>query len=177
VSIIGKGAALFVGGTLVYGLVTGQLDLGTIGDHTTISPIAAKKASAVAGIPGTYLNLYRSAADTCPHLDWALLAGVGWVESKHGTDKARGVASGSNSAGAMGPMQFLAGTWREVRGKHPGIGSNVYDPAHAIPATAHKLCDDGVRAGNTDQALRRYNNSSKYVRTVEAKAAEYRKLR
>jgi hypothetical protein len=37
------------------------------------------------------------------------------------------------------------------------------------------VCDDGVRAGNVDRALRRYNPSGKYVRDVKAKAADYRR--
>lgn len=169
---LGGIAILAIGGLVGFALLNP--------DDTANPPVAAKKAaSSVAGIPADYLALYQSAAGTCPNLDWALLAGVGWVETHHGTLKvkgkpAAGVLSGANSSGAMGPMQFLRRTWNGVRVRHPEIGSNVYDPANAIPAAAHKLCDDGVRAGNIDGALLAYNPSSKYVRDVKKKAAQYR---
>lgn len=168
-------------GVVGYGFATGQIDIGSIGGgatntDTAAAPVVAKKATASTGIPAEYLALYQASAGTCRHLDWALLAGVGFIETKHGTYQGPGVSSGTNSAGAAGPMQFLAGTWTEVRAKHPDIGPDIYDPAHAIPAAAHKLCDDGVAAGNVEKALRRYNNSGKYVRDVTAKAADYRNL-
>ena len=41
-------------------------------------------------IPPAYLTLYLDAAQTCPGLPWAVLAGIGKVESDHGqSDRAR----------------------------------------------------------------------------------------
>ncbi len=63
---------------------------------------------AVAEIPAAYLDLYRRAAATCPGLSWTVVAAIGAIESSHGRLSAPGVHSGSNFAGAMGTMQFLA---------------------------------------------------------------------
>src|SRR2546428_14118456 len=68
-------------------------------------------AIAVGDIPSNYLQLYQDAAAACPGLGWTVLAGIGKIESNHGRSNLPGVHSGQNSAGAMGPMQFLAGTW------------------------------------------------------------------
>ena len=40
-------------------------------------------AIALNDIPPSYLTLYVSAARTCPGLPWAILAGIGKVESDH----------------------------------------------------------------------------------------------
>jgi hypothetical protein len=131
--------------------------------------------SAVADIPAAYLAHYKAAGTTCPNLDWALLAGIGKVETNHGRLKAPGVTSGANFAGAAGPMQFLPSTFRGVRKRHPELGTNLYDPAVAIPAAAHLLCDNGVRRGNAYAAIFSYNHADWYVTKVQNKAADYRR--
>jgi hypothetical protein len=131
--------------------------------------------NAVADIPAAYLKHYKASGDTCPNLDWALLAGIGKVETNHGRLKAPGVTSGTNFAGAGGPMQFLASTFRGVRKRHPEIGSNQYDPATAIQAAAHLLCDNGVRRGDTYAAIFSYNHADWYVAKVKNQAAAYRR--
>jgi hypothetical protein len=128
----------------------------------------------VADIPPRYLALYRAAADTCTQLEWSLLAGIGKVETDHGRTPLPGVRSGANAAGAMGPMQFLGPTFAAVRARHPEVGSDVYDPRHAIPATAHYLCDSGLRGGNEYAAIFAYNHADWYVAKVRAQAARYR---
>lgn len=129
----------------------------------------------VADIPAAYLKHYRAAADTCPKLDWSLLAGIGKVETNHGRLKAPGVRSGANFAGAKGPMQFLGPTFAGVRARHPDVGSDVYDPAHAIPAAAHYLCDSGLKNGDTYRAVFAYNHAGWYVAKVQAQALAYRR--
>lgn len=129
----------------------------------------------VADIPGTYLAQYRAAAATCPGLDWALLAGVGKVETDHGRLKAPGVRSGANFAGAAGPMQFLPSTFRGVRQRHRDVGPNQYDPGTAILAAAHLLCDNGVARGDKYHAIFSYNHADWYVVDVEKRAANYRR--
>src|SRR3989442_5314856 len=75
-------------------------------------------------IPADVLAIYQAAARTCPGFDWAVLAGIGKIETNHGLS---GVHSGQNSAGAMGPMQFLQGTWAANKVAAPGhIIPNVY---------------------------------------------------
>ncbi len=119
------------------------------------SPAAA---AARADIPAAYLELYRDAAKKqCPGVSWAILAGVGKVESNHGRAQLPGVRSGLNSAGCCaGPMQFNLtdgppSTWATY-----GRGS-PYDPADAIPAAARKLCADGAaRPGGLVPAIAGY---------------------
>jgi hypothetical protein len=125
-------------------------------------------------IPVDYLALYQGAGGTCPHLDWALLAAVGKVESDHGRSPLPGVASGANSAGAQGPMQFLPATFAGVRRRHPEVGPDAHDPADAIPAAAHLLCDNGVRDGRVRDAVWSYNHADWYVDKVLTQADVYR---
>ena len=127
----------------------------------------------VADIPADYLDQYRAAGNTCPALDWALLAGIGKVETDHGRAELPGVRSGANSAGARGPMQFLDDTFREVHSKHP-VGSDVFDPADAIPAAAHYLCDSGLADGDEYRAIYQYNHADWYVTKVRNQAQAYR---
>lgn len=124
-------------------------------------------------IPGDYLALYRAAGSTCPGLDWAVLAGIGKIETNHGRSTLLGVHSGHNYAGAMGPMQFLAGTFASVRQRHPQIGGDVYDPNDAIPAAANYLCDNGFSA-NPRSSVWQYNHADWYVNEVLTQAATYR---
>jgi hypothetical protein len=138
------------------------------------SGVSAPSADTTGDIPNNYLALYQQAAGTCPNLDWALLAAVGKIETNHGRTELPGVHSGANHAGASGPMQFIASTWRNNRELHPEIGPNVYDPAHAIPAAAHLLCDEGVRDGDIYGAIFAYNHAHWYVQDVLAQADAYR---
>ena len=81
--------------------------------------VSAPSASARSDIPPDYLRLYVAAAESCPGLDWAILAAVGKVETDHGRSRLPGVTSGENRAGAAGPMQFLAATFTAVTARHP----------------------------------------------------------
>jgi cell wall-associated NlpC family hydrolase len=139
---------------LVVLLVAGRRDCGAS------QPVAA------GDIPASYLRLYELAADRYG-LDWPILAGIGKIESDHGRSRAPGVRSGANSAGAMGPMQFLAGTWAVY-----GAGGDVYDPADAIPAAARYLRASGA-PGHTYQAIYAYNHADWYVQEVYVAARRY----
>ena len=61
------------------------------------------------------LALYQEAAITCPGLPWTILAAIGTIESDNGQSTLPGVHSGTNSAGAEGPMQFEPGDVRRLR--------------------------------------------------------------
>ena len=172
-SALGKlGAATFLAAVAVY-----AVDHREGADAETGGGGAAAGAgpSAVADIPASYLKYYKAAGGTCPNMDWALLAGIGKVETNHGRLNAPGVTSGANFAGAAGPMQFLPSTFRGVRARHPELGSNQYDPATAIQAAAYLLCDNGVRRGNTYAAIFSYNHADWYVAKVQNQAAAYRR--
>jgi membrane-bound lytic murein transglycosylase B len=131
---------------------------------------ARARAAAVAGaraaeIPDDYGALYRSASATCPGLRWTLLAAVGQVESGHGRN------NGPSSAGAIGPMQFMPGTFASygVDGDADGI-VDAFSPADAIFSAARYLCAsgyDGTPAGD-QRALLAYNHAQWYVDLVLA---------
>lgn len=136
-------------------------------------------ATALADIPADYLALYRTAAGVCPGLDWSILAAIGKVETDHGRSTLPGVHSGENSAGAGGPMQFLAPTFATVTTQHtipPGgqTPPSRYNLHDAIHAAAYYLCDNGARDGkDLYRAIFTYNNADWYVRKVLDQAAIY----
>lgn len=131
--------------------------------------------AAVADIPTRYLELYR-AAGARYGIDWAVLAGIGKVECDHGRDpdpscRRQGAV---NSAGAGGPMQFLATTWALYGVDGDGDGRrDRWDAADAIDAAANYLRAGGAPASYS-RAIFAYNHSSSYVATVLAWAARYR---
>ncbi|MCL9758657.1 bifunctional lysozyme/C40 family peptidase [Frankia sp. AiPa1] len=137
----------------------------------------APSQTALSDIPPDYLTLYMQAADTCPSLSWTTLAGIGKIESDHGRSTLPGVASGTNSAGAGGPMQFLASTFTEVVARHPlpaggATPPSRYNPSDAIYAAADYLCDNHVATDLTG-ALWTYNHSDLYIAQVVTQATQY----
>ena len=154
-----------------------------------------------------YRNAERMMAAAAPGcgVSWNLLAGIGRIESMHangGATDARGTAVRpiygpaldgtlpgnevivqSRSADrvtyarAMGPMQFLPGTWSRYASDGDGDGKadvqNVYD---ASLAAARYLCSGGLNLRDPGQvmaAILRYNNSVAYARNVLGWAAAY----
>ena len=151
----------------------GSATVAAAGGSVTLRP--APTAVARATIPADYLVLYGRAAATCKGLPWLVLAAIGSVESAHGQSDAPGVHQGTNVAGAMGPMQFLAGTWAAYGVDGDGDGTtDVYDPADAIFGAANYLCATG---GGDLSTLRRalwdYNHADWYVEEVLQLAARY----
>jgi hypothetical protein len=134
---------------------------------------------ALADIPANYLELYRSAGERYG-IDWAVIAGIGKVETDHGRSRRPGVHSGVNSYGCCaGPMQFSivglgGGTWGSYGVDGNGDGRrDVYDPADAIPAAANYLRASGA-PGDYRRALFAYNHSSAYGVEVLRWADRYR---
>jgi membrane-bound lytic murein transglycosylase B len=169
-------ACLFVLAVTAYGVAE---DLGVLDPPAWAAPAPTPAAgqprpssAAVADIPASYLRLYRQAGAR-HRIPWPVLAAIGKVESDHGRARLPGVRSGSNWAGACGPMQLgcvphskAGNAWARY-----GRGS-VYDPAAAIPAAARYLVDHGARR-NLDRALFAYNHSRAYVARVKAIARRY----
>ncbi|MCV7437056.1 lytic transglycosylase domain-containing protein [Mycobacterium seoulense] len=144
------------------------------------------------------------AAPNCG-VSWNLLAGIGRIESGHaggGAVDARGTAvvpiygpaldgtlpgnevilqssTGNRPtyARAMGPMQFLPGTW--ARYASDGKGDGVADPQNLFDSTlaaARYLCSGGLNLRDPSQvmaAILRYNNSMAYAQNVLGWASAY----
>lgn len=132
--MIRVGAAVVAAVVLVGALVTagGILLLQNLFGTSTPS------SDALTDIPAEYLVLYRQTATLCSGLDWSILAAIGKIETDHGRSPLPGVHSGTNSAGAGGPMQFLASTFAGVVARHPlppGGQSppSLYDPHSVTP--------------------------------------------
>ena len=153
-----------------------MLSGGTPTSDTSSSP----STLAVADIPPAILPLYLQAGQSFG-VDWAILAGIGKVETDHGRSNAPGVHTEVNSFGCCaGPMQFSVigpngGTWGTygVDGNHDGR-TDVYDPADAIPAAAKYLKASGA-PGDYHAAILAYNHAEWYVAEVMSWATKYRK--
>jgi len=137
--------------------------------------LAGVSALARREIPPGFLALYQRAAMRYG-LDWAILAGIGKVECDHGRnpDPSCRREGSVNSAGAGGPMQFIASTWASygVDGNGDRLADR-WDPADAIASAANYLRASGAPA-DYGRALLAYNHAGWYVREVEAWAARYR---
>ncbi|TWD72451.1 membrane-bound lytic murein transglycosylase B [Kribbella amoyensis] len=141
-----------------------------------------------------------AAANPGCHITWPLLAGIGKVESAHASggrvdaagntrgqilgpvldggpgmaaisDTDRGQYDGNTSWDrAVGPMQFIPGTWKVFGADGNGDGQenphNVFDAARAA---GDYLCSGGANLSDPQglvQAVLRYNHSMDYVSTV-----------
>jgi membrane-bound lytic murein transglycosylase B len=169
-------ACLFVLAVTVYGVAE---DLGLLEPPAHAAPARKPSAgqprpsrAAVADIPAGYLRLYRIAG-ACYRVPWPVLAAIGRVESDHGRSPLPGVRSGSNWAGACGPMQLgcVSGSRAGNAWARYGHGS-VYAPADAIPAAARYLVGHGGRH-HLDRAIFAYNHSWAYVAKIKATSRRY----
>ncbi|MBF6454584.1 lytic transglycosylase domain-containing protein [Nocardia cyriacigeorgica] len=170
--------------------------------------VALPVAGGALGIPEVVLAAYRNAelafASSAPGcgLSWHLLAGIGRIESGHaaggrvddagttvqpifgpaldGTLPGNEVipAAGGGYVRAIGPMQFLPGTWGKYAADGNGDGAadphNIFD---ATVAAGRYLCSGGLDLRDPVQETRavlRYNNSRAYATDVLSWSAAYR---
>jgi membrane-bound lytic murein transglycosylase B len=154
-----------------------------------------------------YRNAERMMASAYPGcgVSWNLLAGIGRIESLHANGGATdpqgtpvqgifgpsldGTLAGNEVivqtvqagrvtyARAMGPMQFLPGTWARYASDANGDGKadiqNLYD---ASLGAARYLCSGNLNLRDRSQvlsAILRYNNSMAYAQNVLGWAAAY----
>jgi membrane-bound lytic murein transglycosylase B len=108
------------------------------------------------------LRSYYQEANLKSGVDPSYLASINFIESNFGR------VNGPSSAGALGPMQFLPGTWANY-----GNGGNVNDPHDAILAAARYLVHYGA-PGDMSTAIWHYNLDYNYVDSVESFARAYR---
>lgn len=173
-----------------------------------VSPVWTSRTAAGSGIPEPAVRAYGTATlrigrrDPSCGLGWTTLAGLGWVESRHGTiggrvlaadgradrpvfgpalDGAGDLAAVRAASGhwerAVGPLQFLPSTWDTWGSDGDGDGrADPQDLDDAAWAAARYLCASGLdlRTGaGWAGAVRSYNHSDAYVRAVYAAASAY----
>lgn len=168
VAVLLHGKAGKVGTAGVGKLLGHGAQVVSLGGSRTPPPQQQEVASV--GRPGSYLELYKTAATRCPGLSWTVLAAIGQVESGHGRN------NGPSSAGALGPMQFMPATWKHYGVDGDGDGKkDIWSPYDAVPGAANYLCANG--AGKGGEKLRKsiwfYNHSWDYVNKVMGFAEAY----
>ena len=168
---------LFVLAVTVYGVAE---DLGLLEPPAQAAPAPRRPAAgqprpsraATADIPSGYLRLYRQAGARY-RVPWSVLAAIGKVESDHGRVRLPGVRSGSNWAGACGPMQIGCVPGQQGRQRLGPLRPRPPPrPGQAIPAAARYLVDHGARR-DLDRAIFAYNHSRAYVAKVKQLARRY----
>lgn len=178
------------------------------GERQVVSDAWVRRTATAAGIPEPALRAYGAAtleegreAPGC-HLGWTTLAGIGWVESQHGTLNGRvlgqdgrstpavygpvldgkgGVAAVRSDDGgwsrAAGPLQFLPSTWERWGADGDGDGdADPQDLDDAALAAARYLCaeDSDLTTGTAwVAAVRSYDHDDAYVRAVYDAASAY----
>lgn len=109
--------------------------------------------------PAFLIPIYKTAARRY-HVPWQILAAINWIETDFGRNL------NTSSAGAVGWMQFMPGTWQEYGVAANGNGQpNPYSPQDSIFSAAHYLAANGA-AQNLPKAIFAYNHAAWYVAEV-----------
>jgi hypothetical protein len=112
-----------------------------------------------AGQLQTLVNTYRAAGYRYG-VDWKVLAAINVIETNLGTNQH------VSSAGAVGWMQFMPGTWRMYGTDANGDGvADPYNPEDAIYSAARYLQAAGAET-DIRRALFAYNHANWYVNLV-----------
>lgn len=86
---------------------------------------------------------------------WQVESGKSWNTGK------------KSYAGATGPAQFMAGTWRGYGEDYDGDGeANITDAHDSLAAAANLLVANGLKDGDVRGALLAYNHADWYVKKV-----------
>src|SRR6202049_352040 len=135
-------------------------------------PLSPGTAGSADGIPAVYAPMYEAAA-TAYHVNPYVLAALHRTESDYSRDPS---AFAPNSAGAIGPMQFLPATWagfrnayRPIAAQRPssyphacaphGCINDDYDSIAAAADYLHQLGADGGLDQRTLNALISYKGT------------------
>lgn len=136
-------------------------------DQPQVKPEQEKRAPPPPSSPVLrYRALAKQAVKTCPGLPTGVLFAIAEVETNLGRNKS------VSRAGAIGPMQFLPGTWRAYATDGDGDGrADITNPADAVHTAARHLCaNGGAEPERLRAAIWNYNRSEVYVERVLALA-------
>lgn len=127
----------------------------------SIDPDWLHRTSAASGVPQTALRAYASAELQAPKgcgIAWTTLAGVGWVESQHGTLGNRTLgADGHSSSLILGPALDGAGDFAAIRATGQSeqwhgdpTWDHAFGPMQFISSTWQSWQSDGDGDGVAD---------------------------
>jgi hypothetical protein len=156
--------------------VTATKDRRADGTPTPVNPTfsEALPGPAPVGVPNFFIDKFRippfllpiyQAAGIEYGVRWEILAAINEIETDYGRNL------NVSTAGALGWMQFMPGTWRQygVDANHDGR-KDPYNPVDAIFAAARYL-----KAANAEADVRRavfaYNHADWYVDSVLMRAS------
>lgn len=107
-----------------------------------------------------FRKIYLAAASRYG-IPWELLEAIHMIESGKSGDTCR-----KSSAGAIGPMQFMPGTWKAYS------QGNICNVEDSIFAAAKLLAANGAGDGRVYNAIWQYNHADWYVKKVLNMAKE-----
>jgi membrane-bound lytic murein transglycosylase B len=127
----------------------------------SVDPAWVRRTASAAGIPEVAVAAYaRAVLDAPPGcgLGWTTLAGIGWVESQHGTIGGRSLeAAGRPSSPILGPALDGAGPVAAIRASRSSSrlhGDPEWDhavgPLQFLPSTWQTWARDGDGDGTAD---------------------------
>lgn len=197
-----KAAAAVLVGVAVAASLAAFAAVGVLSGAGASTGAGPPSEAAVGEIPPTLLPVYQAGSEACDGLPWQIGAAIGAIESNHGggrLDPATGQvtppivgpaidgrpgfatirdpSSPDGWAHALGPMQFLSGTWTRwatlAPGRPPGSSPDPHNAWDAIFAANNKLCGGRVEMGDLRAAILSYNRSEAYYAKVWEKALAY----
>jgi hypothetical protein len=152
-----------VGVVVVGGLIVTSITVNASDEPVSTCAVSGKPSD----VPSELVPLYRDASAKygLDPLGVPILAAINGIESGFGHNM------GPSSAGAIGWMQFMPGTWQGYE-RAVGMPQDPYSPNDAIPAAAWLLARNGAPA-DWRQAIFAYNHADWYVDDVLARANGY----